>query len=759
MCGTPFPHRSLTVPSAQSTLSFTSAPIEVAAVGPSRQPAAEKKNVATVAEPEAALSSAAAVEPEPFEFRSRMKDVAEPEIAPEDVRAHDAPVVTEAGTLPGTAEDVAPERLTEAAADEVETPPEEPAVFLSSDQPAHLTEAGTLPLAESAAQPAQMLPQPEAPRVTEAELLSQLEEAPPPPHELDWPAEPPVHEPELPPEPAPRESEWQEPPIREPELEPEVPVEAKPTPNRREIVSKPRPPEPPRVEERPVTVEAPHVEIVPPIPMEIPRPAPRVVPRPETRVAPSVKSTRQKPAAIHRSPDSLPITPPPPSAGMPTFQEVADAAGAPPLSPFEQLAQKPAGEDEDLKQFVENFRYTPPDEAAAELTMRSEAPVIDKAAPAQFHHASFDEDVPPPPEVGPHPTGAEFYAPEGTTSGRSRFLDIEEEPKKPTQRVPADGGKSLLGIKHAAPAVPTARVVPPRSRGRARLWTSLLALLAIFGVLGYLKGRSEGTQAVRGPADWARDTYDLLREYSARSTDWARNEYQRLQDKFAKKDESAPATTTENTPPAPPANSRANTAAQSPNSQPGAQPSNPALDTSSLASTASTTPSSSSQSQAPAGSSVAAITAPTEPPKRLEPPVMKPSSKPQPGQQELIKALNASDASAAAAWLWKSTSRGNPEAPVRLADMYIKGNGVPRSCEQALVLLRSAATKENAPARNRLAALYANGTCVTRDRVRAYEFLTSALAADPNSDWARESRELLWDQMTPSERTLAQKYR
>src|SRR6516225_6672503 len=31
MCGTPFPHRSLTVPTAQSTLSFTSTPLEIQA--------------------------------------------------------------------------------------------------------------------------------------------------------------------------------------------------------------------------------------------------------------------------------------------------------------------------------------------------------------------------------------------------------------------------------------------------------------------------------------------------------------------------------------------------------------------------------------------------------------------------------------------------------------------------------------------------------------------------------------------------------
>ena len=68
----------------------------------------------------------------------------------------------------------------------------------------------------------------------------------------------------------------------------------------------------------------------------------------------------------------------------------------------------------------------------------------------------------------------------------------------------------------------------------------------------------------------------------------------------------------------------------------------------------------------------------------------------------MAKAKNASDAAATAAWLWKATAKGNPDAPVQLADMYIKGEGVPRSCEQAMVLLKTAAAKENATARNRL---------------------------------------------------------
>ena len=121
--------------------------------------------------------------------------------------------------------------------------------------------------------------------------------------------------------------------------------------------------------------------------------------------------------------------------------------------------------------------------------------------------------------------------------------------------------------------------------------------------------------------------------------------------------------------------------------------------------------------------------------------------------------MQASDPAAAAAWLWKATSRGNSVAPVRLADMYIKGKGVPHSCEQALVLLRSEAAKENAPARNRLAALYANGTCVARDRVKAYQLMSSALSADPTSEWAEQNRKELLQQMTPEERAQAEKYR
>ena len=127
-----------------------------------------------------------------------------------------------------------------------------------------------------------------------------------------------------------------------------------------------------------------------------------------------------------------------------------------------------------------------------------------------------------------------------------------------------------------------------------------------------------------------------------------------------------------------------------------------------------------------------------------------------PGAEEMTKARNASDAAAEGVWLWKATAKGNPDAPVQLAELYVSGNGVPRSCEQAVVLLKTAATKDNAGACSRLASMYASGTCVPRDRVKAYRWLSAALAADPSRLAAQQDRDALWQQMTPEERTLAE---
>ena len=63
----------------------------------------------------------------------------------------------------------------------------------------------------------------------------------------------------------------------------------------------------------------------------------------------------------------------------------------------------------------------------------------------------------------------------------------------------------------------------------------------------------------------------------------------------------------------------------------------------------------------------------------------------------------------AAEWLWKSIAKHNSEATLLLADLYLKGNGVPKNCDQARVLLDSAARKGVAGAGERLRNLQAFG--------------------------------------------------
>ena len=105
--------------------------------------------------------------------------------------------------------------------------------------------------------------------------------------------------------------------------------------------------------------------------------------------------------------------------------------------------------------------------------------------------------------------------------------------------------------------------------------------------------------------------------------------------------------------------------------------------------------------------------------------------------------------------LWRATALGNSDAQVRLADMYIYGQGVSQNCEQGLVLLRSAAQMANAQARGKLGALYATGKCVPQDRVQAYRWLTLALNDDQRSEWTEKNREIVWRQMSPKERSKA----
>jgi PilZ domain len=61
--------------------------------------------------------------------------------------------------------------------------------------------------------------------------------------------------------------------------------------------------------------------------------------------------------------------------------------------------------------------------------------------------------------------------------------------------------------------------------------------------------------------------------------------------------------------------------------------------------------------------------------------------------------------------LWASVQSGNTKAAVALADLYIRGDGVPVNCNQARVLLLVASEKSNAEAIRKLRELDKSGGC------------------------------------------------
>ena len=63
----------------------------------------------------------------------------------------------------------------------------------------------------------------------------------------------------------------------------------------------------------------------------------------------------------------------------------------------------------------------------------------------------------------------------------------------------------------------------------------------------------------------------------------------------------------------------------------------------------------------------------------------------------------------AALWLWKAVQKRNAEATLLLSDLYLQGNGVPKNCDQAHVLLDAAASRGMRDAVERLRNLRAFG--------------------------------------------------
>jgi hypothetical protein len=93
----------------------------------------------------------------------------------------------------------------------------------------------------------------------------------------------------------------------------------------------------------------------------------------------------------------------------------------------------------------------------------------------------------------------------------------------------------------------------------------------------------------------------------------------------------------------------------------------------------------------PRPSTVAALPANSPP---ANPPAAELPNPPQPPRH----ASGVRNSATTSQQLWKAVAQGNTTAEIALAQLYLTGNGVPRSCEQARVLLSAASKKGNAEA-------------------------------------------------------------
>ena len=89
-------------------------------------------------------------------------------------------------------------------------------------------------------------------------------------------------------------------------------------------------------------------------------------------------------------------------------------------------------------------------------------------------------------------------------------------------------------------------------------------------------------------------------------------------------------------------------------------------------------------------------------------------------------------------------------------EKYLYGTGVPQNCDRAQKSLLAAAGRADAKAQSVLGTMYATGHCAPRDLPLAYKWFAKALHQDPNNDRLSQDLKVLWNQMTPDERQLAQ---
>jgi hypothetical protein len=78
-------------------------------------------------------------------------------------------------------------------------------------------------------------------------------------------------------------------------------------------------------------------------------------------------------------------------------------------------------------------------------------------------------------------------------------------------------------------------------------------------------------------------------------------------------------------------------------------------------------------------------------------------------QRYLNGKAGRADGAIAAPFLWAAVEKGNVAAEVTLADLYARGDGVPKNCDQARVLFRAAAEKGSSEASQQLSQIIRRG--------------------------------------------------
>jgi zinc-ribbon domain len=91
-------------------------------------------------------------------------------------------------------------------------------------------------------------------------------------------------------------------------------------------------------------------------------------------------------------------------------------------------------------------------------------------------------------------------------------------------------------------------------------------------------------------------------------------------------------------------------------------------------------------------------------------------------------------------------------------ERYLYGTGGVRpDCDRAQRDLMAGARASNTKAFTLLGAMYATGHCVSRDLPSAYRWFARALHQDPSNVRLERNLEVIWRQMTPEEKQIAQK--